>query len=93
LQLTIGGTVGANAHDQGLLLKPFVGDVQSLRLLLADGDLVECSREKNLSSSLWSVDTWRIVDCRTWTTMVPMKGEWKVEGYRWPEVAVLNQLK
>ncbi len=42
--LTIGGTLAANAHGQGLVLKPFVDDIDSFRLIDANGDLINCSR-------------------------------------------------
>jgi FAD/FMN-containing dehydrogenase len=45
--LTIGGTLGANAHGQGLLLKPFVGDIESLRLMDATGESFVCNRTQN----------------------------------------------
>jgi hypothetical protein len=47
--LTIGGTLSANAHGQGLLLKPFVADVESFKLINADGEMVNCSRRENAS--------------------------------------------
>jgi hypothetical protein len=46
--LTIGGTLAANAHGQGLLLKPFVADVESFKLINADGELINCSRNENI---------------------------------------------
>ncbi len=45
--LTISGTAGANAHGQGLALKPFVGDIQSFRLISNDGQKLNCSRKEN----------------------------------------------
>src|ERR1700733_3127100 len=45
--LTIGGTLAANAHGQGLLLKPFVGDIDSFKLIKADGKSINCSRQEN----------------------------------------------
>lgn len=45
--LTIGGTLGANAHGQGLLLKPFVGDIESLMIINAEGERLNCSRTQN----------------------------------------------
>jgi FAD/FMN-containing dehydrogenase len=45
--LTIGGTVGANAHGQGLSLKPFVGDIESFRIINSDGQKLRCSRQEN----------------------------------------------
>ncbi len=46
-ELTIGGTIGANAHGHGLALRPFIGDIESLRLLNAEGEILNCSRNKN----------------------------------------------
>ncbi len=46
-RLTMGGCVSANAHGRGLTLPPFVGDVESLRIVNAAGELVECSRRDN----------------------------------------------
>jgi FAD/FMN-containing dehydrogenase len=46
--LTIGGTLSANAHGQGLLLKPFVADVDSFKLINADRELINCSRHENI---------------------------------------------
>jgi FAD/FMN-containing dehydrogenase len=45
--LSLGGAVAANVHGRGLLMRPFVDDVDSLRLVTADGQLVECSRQRN----------------------------------------------
>lgn len=46
-RLTIGGCLAANVHGRGLTLPPFVGDVESFRLLGADGELIPCSRTEN----------------------------------------------
>jgi FAD/FMN-containing dehydrogenase len=46
--LTIGGTLSANAHGQGLLLKPFVADVESFKLINANGELINCNRHENV---------------------------------------------
>jgi FAD/FMN-containing dehydrogenase len=46
-RLTMGGCLSANVHGRGLTLPPFVGDVESFRLLDARGDLVDCSRTEN----------------------------------------------
>jgi FAD/FMN-containing dehydrogenase len=45
--LTIGGTLGANAHGQGLLLKPFVGDIESFTIINAEAQPLICSRTQN----------------------------------------------
>jgi len=46
-KLTIGGCLAANVHGRGLKMPPFIGDVESFRLLTAKGDLIECSRSDN----------------------------------------------
>ena len=45
-RLTIGGAVGANIHGRGLTAPPFVGDLESLEIVTADGELVRCSRQQ-----------------------------------------------
>ncbi|WP_455388258.1 FAD-binding oxidoreductase [Petrachloros mirabilis] len=46
-RLSIGGGLSANIHGRGLRLKPFVGDIESFKLVSADGQLVTCSRSQN----------------------------------------------
>lgn len=46
-RISIGGTVSANAHGRGLMMKPFVSDVESFVLVNAEGETVYCDREKN----------------------------------------------
>ncbi|MFO7543625.1 MAG: FAD-binding oxidoreductase [Thiobacillus sp.] len=46
-RISIGGTISANAHGRGLSMKPFVSNVESLVLVNADGETVECSRACN----------------------------------------------
>ena len=46
-EMSIGGALAANAHGRGLTMAPIVGDVESFTLVSLDGDLVECSRERN----------------------------------------------
>jgi FAD/FMN-containing dehydrogenase len=46
-RLTIGGCLAANVHGRGLRMAPFVGDVESFKLLNARGDLLTCSRKEN----------------------------------------------
>jgi len=46
-RLTMGGCLSANVHGRGLTLPPFVGDVESFKLLDAEGDLKTCSRTEN----------------------------------------------
>jgi len=46
-RLTIGGCLSANVHGRGLTLPPFVGDVESFKLLDAQGKLLPCSRTEN----------------------------------------------
>ena len=46
-RLTMGGCLSANVHGRGLTLPPFVGDVESFKLLDAKGELFNCSRAEN----------------------------------------------
>lgn len=46
-RLSIGGTISANAHGRGLTMQPFVSDVESLVIVNANGETVECSRDQN----------------------------------------------
>ncbi len=46
-RLTLGGCLSANVHGRGLALPPFVGDVESFKLLDSGGDLRSCSRTEN----------------------------------------------
>ena len=45
--ISIGGTLAANAHGRGLTMRPFVSDIESFTLVNADGQLVMCSRDQN----------------------------------------------
>ena len=45
--LTVGGAVCANAHGQGLKLKPMVQDIDSVKMVMADGSIANCSRREN----------------------------------------------
>lgn len=45
--LTLGGSVAANVHGRGLGMGPIVEDVESLRLVDPDGNLLECSRRRH----------------------------------------------
>jgi len=47
-RLTIGGAVSSNIHGRGLTAPPFVGDLDSLEVVTAEGDLVRCSRHQQL---------------------------------------------
>jgi FAD/FMN-containing dehydrogenase len=46
-KLTLGGCLAANVHGRGLKMPPFIGDVESFRLLNARGEVVSCSRGEN----------------------------------------------
>jgi FAD/FMN-containing dehydrogenase len=46
-RLTMGGCLSSNIHGRGLTLPPFIGDVESFRLIDAKGDLHNCSRSEN----------------------------------------------
>jgi FAD/FMN-containing dehydrogenase len=44
---TVGGTLSANAHGWRHNHRPFASTVESLRLMLANGEIVTCSRQQN----------------------------------------------
>jgi FAD/FMN-containing dehydrogenase len=46
-RLTLGGAVAANIHGRGLSYAPFVQDLESMEVVLADGSVVACSRTVN----------------------------------------------
>lgn len=46
-RLSIGGAVAANVHGRGLKMKPFVSDIEELKLVNAKGELMTCSRSRN----------------------------------------------
>jgi FAD/FMN-containing dehydrogenase len=46
-RLTLGGAVAANIHGRGLRFAPFVDDIESLQVVLASGEVVECNRATN----------------------------------------------
>ncbi|MGH4023168.1 MAG: FAD-binding oxidoreductase, partial [Pseudonocardiaceae bacterium] len=46
-RFTVGGSVAANCHGRGLTMGPIVSDVESLRVVTADGSLLTCSRTCN----------------------------------------------
>ena len=46
-RLSIGGGLSAKIHGRGLRLKPIVGGIESFKLVLADGQVVTCSRSQN----------------------------------------------
>jgi len=46
-RLSIGGALSANIHGRGLKFRPFIGDVESFDLVMADGRIVTCNRLQN----------------------------------------------
>jgi len=46
-RLTLGGAVSANAHGRGLAMRPLIGDVESLVIVDADGELRFAGRREN----------------------------------------------
>lgn len=46
-RLSIGGALSSNIHGRGLSMKPIIDDVESFRIVCADGQLRNCSRDEN----------------------------------------------
>jgi len=45
--VTLGGSIGANAHGRGLRMQPLGDDIEELTLVGPDGEAIDCSRERN----------------------------------------------
>ena len=45
--VSLGGSISANAHGRGLLMQPIGDDIEDLTLINADGEIVFCSRSQN----------------------------------------------
>lgn len=46
-RLTLGGALSANIHGRGLMMKPFISDIESFTLIDAYGAIRRCSRREN----------------------------------------------
>ena len=46
-RLCLGGALGSNVHGRGLTFKPLIGDVESFRMVDANGAVKQCSRSEN----------------------------------------------
>jgi FAD/FMN-containing dehydrogenase len=46
-RISIGGSLSANIHGRGLAMPPFIGDIESFKLVDAKGALHSCSRSEN----------------------------------------------
>jgi FAD/FMN-containing dehydrogenase len=45
--VSLGGSIAANAHGRGLSMGPLVDDIESLSVVDAHGELIDCSRNRN----------------------------------------------
>ncbi len=45
--MSIGGALSANIHGRGLQMKPLTGDIESFRIVTANGESLNCSRQEN----------------------------------------------
>lgn len=52
-EVSLGGSVSANAHGRGLLMPPMIDDVEELDLVTANGQVLVCNRKAN--SELFSL--------------------------------------
>ena len=46
-RISVGGSLSANIHGRGLTQPPFIGDIESFKLINASGQLLTCSRAQN----------------------------------------------
>lgn len=45
--VTLAGSISANAHGRGLMMRPLVDDIENLTLVNAAGEVVKCSRDES----------------------------------------------
>ena len=45
--LTLGGALASNIHGRGLIMKPIIDDIESFKIITANGEILECSRAEN----------------------------------------------
>ena len=45
--LTLGGSLAANAHGRGLQMRPIIDDVEAFTLVNSSGEILRCSRSQN----------------------------------------------
>ncbi|MDB4345816.1 FAD-binding oxidoreductase [bacterium] len=46
-RLTVGGALAANIHSRGLTMQPIISNIESFKIMLASGEIKECSRNEN----------------------------------------------
>jgi len=46
-EVTLGGSISANAHGRGLSMQPIADDIEDLTLVNASGEAIVCSRSRN----------------------------------------------
>src|SRR5262245_30158368 len=44
---TLAGSLSSNVHGRGLTMKPFISNIESFTMIMADGKSIRCSREEN----------------------------------------------
>src|SRR5438105_8854612 len=44
---TLGGSLSSNVHGRGLAMKPLISNIESFKLINADGKSIRCSRDEN----------------------------------------------
>jgi FAD/FMN-containing dehydrogenase len=44
---TLGGSLSSNVHGRGLQMRPLISNIESFRMLAADGRSIRCSRDEN----------------------------------------------
>ncbi len=45
--VTLAGSISANAHGRGLAMQPFANDIEEMTVVLSSGEVVVCSRVQN----------------------------------------------
>src|SRR6476660_6958651 len=65
---TLGGSLSSNVHGRGLAMKPLISNIESFKLINADGKSIRCSRDENnelFRLAIGGYGLWGLIDSVT----------------------------
>src|SRR6478735_11355126 len=65
---TLGGSLSSNVHGRGLRMKPLISNIESFKLINADGKSIRCSRDENnelFRLAIGGYGLWGLIDSVT----------------------------
>ena len=83
--LSIGGGLSADIHGRLLGLKPFVGDIETFKLVSADGQGVTCSRLQNSDLFKLAIGGYGLFGVVSSVTLRLMQRQKLQRGVSWSE--------